>query len=75
MVADPKHPEHLTVPGAEILEHDTWAEDPEPCPECGAKVTTAMNRCPVCGQWLERCAGSCPSCGSPRCVGGGRRDG
>lgn len=66
--------ERFRVPGAEILEHDTWAEDPEVCPECGTPVDAGRVRCPACRQWLERCTGSCPSCASPRCVGGKRSE-
>lgn len=64
--------ERYRVPGSEILDVDTWAEDSETCPECGVAVTAEQSRCDGCGQWLERCSGSCPSCASPRCVGGRR---
>ncbi len=64
--------ERLRVPGADILEHDTWAEEPLACPACEAPVRQSEARCSQCGQWLERCFGSCPSCASPRCVGGRR---
>lgn len=75
----PAHPhpanrrdERYSVPGADILDVDTWADEPEHCPECDAAVEPGATRCASCGQWLERCSGSCPSCASPRCVGGRR---
>lgn len=64
--------ERYRVPGAEILSHDTWADEVDTCPSCGAPAASGDARCSACGQWLERCSGSCPSCASPRCVGGKR---
>jgi hypothetical protein len=73
VTSDPS--ERFRVPGAEILGVDTWAEDPERCPNCDAEVAAGRAQCPECGQWLMRCGNSCPSCASPRCVGGGRAKG
>lgn len=70
--ADKPGDERFSVPGSDILNRDTWADEPENCPECGATVDAGRAQCPKCGQWLARCGGSCPSCGSPRCVGGKR---
>lgn len=65
--------ERFRVPGAEILSHDTWADEDEKCPSCGAEVSANQAQCRACGQWLERCSRSCSSCASPTCIGGGRR--
>ena len=67
--------ERFSVPGAEILSQDTWADEPETCPNCGGAVDAGRAQCPGCGQWLERCGRTCASCASPRCVGGGRASG
>ena len=66
--------ERLSAAAAEFLASDTWADEPETCPNCGIEVPDGKSQCPACGQWLERCGRSCPSCASPRCVGGGRGD-
>lgn len=61
---------------ADILFHDTWAdddEDAETCPRCRRDVASSDLVCRECGARLHRCAGSCSSCGSPRCVGDKRR--
>jgi hypothetical protein len=73
-MSTPRKPgdERFDVPGAEILNIDTWADVAETCPACGVTVGKSATQCPTCGQWLERCSGSCPSCASPRCVGGKR---
>lgn len=72
MPAEPgdRVPERYRVPGAEILDHDTWSESPR-CPTCGAALSHVADRCPVCGQ-PTMCSRSCPSCGLPRCLGGRR---
>lgn len=64
--------ERYSIPGAEFLDGDTWADEPTRCPACDKPVAEKDARCPACGQWLERCGGSCPSCASPKCVGGKR---
>lgn len=66
--------ERFNVPGADILSHDTWADEPERCPNCDRELSGDRAQCPGCGQWLERCGRSCPSCASPRCVGGLRSE-
>lgn len=66
--------ERYSIPGADFLDSDTWAEEPR-CPACDRPVAEKDTKCPACGQWLERCGGSCPSCASPTCVGGKRRRG
>lgn len=67
--------ERYSIPGADFLNEDTWAEGPDTCPSCGHTVAQKDSRCAQCGQWLERCGGSCTSCASPRCVGGKRTRG
>jgi len=66
--------ERYNVAGADILDYDTWADEPDACPNCGTAVDSGRAQCPECGQWLERCGRSCASCASPTCVGGGRED-
>jgi len=66
-----KH-ERFSIPHAEDLFSDTWAEETV-CPNCGRVLAVGATSCPACRQWIGECGGSCPGCPSPKCVGGRRK--
>jgi hypothetical protein len=70
MAENPRH-ERYSIPHAEDLFSDTWAENTV-CPNCGLALEPGASHCPKCWQWIGECGRSCPGCPSPKCVGGNR---
>ena len=73
-MADPKKDhERYSIPNADVLFEDVWAEEDAPaenCPECGTGLDGAVSSCPSCGSRVDVCTGSCSSCGARVCVKG-----
>jgi hypothetical protein len=67
---DERH-ERYSIPNADILFEDVWAEesDDASCPACGRALAAGAARCVSCGESIAICIGSCSSCVSPHCVG------